>query len=30
MTNVLLTMLDKAGINIERFADSTGRVEELL
>jgi hypothetical protein len=30
MTNVLLTMLDKAGVNVEKFADSTGRIEQLL
>ena len=30
MTNVLLTMLDKAGVNVEKFADSTGKIEELL
>lgn len=29
MANLLLTMLDKAGIGMERFADSTGKVEEL-
>jgi hypothetical protein len=30
MTNLLLTMLDKAGVGIEAFADSTGKIEELL
>jgi len=30
MANLLLTMLDKAGIGLERFADSTGKVEELV
>ncbi len=30
MTNVLLTMLDKSGVNVEKFADSTGKIEELL
>lgn len=29
MANLLLTMLDKAGIGMETFADSTGKVEEL-
>jgi hypothetical protein len=29
MTNLLLTMLDKSGVNIEKFADSTGKIEEL-
>ena len=30
LANLLLTMLDKAGVNVERFADSTGRIAELL
>jgi hypothetical protein len=30
MTNLLLTMLDKAGVNVEKFADSTGKIQELL
>jgi uncharacterized protein DUF1552 len=30
MANLLLTMLDKAGIQIDKFADSNGEVEELL
>ena len=30
MTNLLLTMLDRAGVNVETFADSTGKIEELL
>jgi len=30
MANLLLTMLDKAGIGMDKFADSTGKVEELL
>jgi hypothetical protein len=30
LANLLLTMLDKAGVNIERFADSTGKIAELL
>lgn len=30
MTNLLLTMLDKAGVRIDAFADSTGKIEELL
>ena len=29
MTNLLLTLLDKSGVNIERFADSTGEIAEL-
>ena len=29
MANLLLTMLDKTGIGMDRFADSTGKVEEL-
>ena len=29
LANLLLTMLDKTGINMEKFADSTGKVEEL-
>ena len=29
MTNLLLTMLDKSGVNIEKFADSTGKIEDL-
>jgi hypothetical protein len=29
MANLLLTMLDKAGIGMDKFADSTGKVEEL-
>jgi len=29
MTNLLVTMLDKSGVNVERFADSTGTIEEL-
>jgi hypothetical protein len=30
LTNLLLTMLDKAGVDVERFADSTGKLPELL
>ena len=30
MANLLLTMLDKASVRIDKFADSTGEVEELL
>jgi Protein of unknown function (DUF1552) len=30
MSNLLLTMLDKAGIQMDKFADSTGEVDELL
>src|SRR5262249_51083112 len=30
MSNLLLTMLDKAGIHMDKFADSTGEVDELL
>jgi len=30
LANVHLTLLNKAGVNQERFADSNGRVEELL
>jgi hypothetical protein len=30
LANLLLTMLDKAGVNVERFADSTGKIPELL
>ena len=29
MTNLLVTLLDKSGVNIERFADSTGEIAEL-
>jgi hypothetical protein len=29
MTNLLLSMLDKAGIPLERLGDSTGRIEPL-
>ena len=29
MTNLLLTMLDKSGVNIDKFADSTGKIEDL-
>ena len=30
LSNLLLTMLNKAGIESESFADSTGRVDELV
>ena len=30
MTNVLLTMLDKAGVTLDKFADSTGKIQALL
>jgi len=30
MANLLLTMMDKAGIEMDQFADSTGKVDELL
>ena len=30
LANLLLTMLDKAGVDVERFADSTGKIAELL
>ena len=30
LTNLLVTLLDKAGMPTERFADSTGKVHELL
>ena len=30
LSNLLLTMLNKAGIESESFADSTGRVDELI
>jgi Protein of unknown function (DUF1552) len=29
LANLLLTMLDKAGIEMDRFADSTGKIQEL-
>jgi len=29
MTNLLLTMLDKVGVHLDSFADSTGRVAGL-
>ena len=29
MTNLLLTLLDKVGVHLDSFADSTGRVDEL-
>ena len=29
LTNLLVTMLDKSGVNIDRFADSTGEITEL-
>ena len=30
LTNLLVTLLDKADVHVDRFADSTGKVEELL
>jgi hypothetical protein len=30
LSNLLLTMLDKVGVNVERFADSTGKIGEML
>ena len=30
LTNLLVTLLDKSGIKLDRFADSTGRVNELI
>ena len=30
LANLLLTMLHRAGVDVERFADSTGRIPELL
>ena len=30
LSNLLLTMLDKAGVAMDSFADSTGKVDELL
>lgn len=30
MANLLLTMLDKAGVGMDKFADSTGKVDELV
>jgi hypothetical protein len=29
MTNLLVTLLDKSGVNVDRFADSTGEIAEL-
>ena len=29
MTNLLLTLLDKVGVHLDSFADSTGRIDEL-
>jgi hypothetical protein len=29
MTNLLLSVLDKAGVNVETLGDSTGRMAEL-
>jgi hypothetical protein len=29
MTNLLLTLLDKAGVRADRLGDSTGRLEGL-
>jgi hypothetical protein len=30
MSNLLLTMLDKAGVKLDKFADSNGEVNELV
>ena len=30
LTNLLVTLLDKSGVKLDRFADSTGRVSELI
>jgi hypothetical protein len=30
LSNVLLTMLDTVGVNVDRFADSTGKIAEML
>jgi hypothetical protein len=30
LANVHLTLLERAGVRLDRFADSTGRIEELL
>ncbi len=30
MTNLLLTMLDKAGVRLDKFADSNGHINDLL
>ena len=30
MSNLLLTMLDKAGVKLDKFADSTGELDELM
>jgi hypothetical protein len=30
LANVHLSLLERAGVHLERFADSTGRIEELL
>ncbi len=30
LTNLLVTLLDKADVHVDRFADSTGKVQELL
>ena len=30
LTNLLVTLLDRSGIKLDRFADSTGRVNELI
>ena len=30
MSNLLLTMLDKAGVKLDKFADSTGELDELI
>ena len=30
LANLLLTLLDHVGVDVDRFADSTGRIPELL
>jgi len=30
MTNLLLTMMDKAGVTLDKFADSTGKIQALI
>jgi hypothetical protein len=29
MANLLLTLMDKSGVPIDNFADSTGRIQEI-
>jgi hypothetical protein len=30
LANLHLTLLDKVGVRLDQFVDSTGRIEELL